>query len=61
MSWLLVVAAAWTVLALPAGLVVGRSIRKVDQGTTVARHPSVPDFIPIEVLASVAAADRGAR
>jgi hypothetical protein len=62
MSWLLVVGVAWAALSLPAGMVLGRVVRTADRFEQAAdRHPVVPDYIPAEVLASVAAAGRGRR
>ena len=62
MSLLLMIGAAWVALAVPAGLLLGRGIRVADDREVAAgRHPVVPDFIPADVLESVAAPDRGGR
>jgi hypothetical protein len=58
MSALLVIAIAWGGLALPVGLLLGLAVRVADRHQQAASlRWSVPDFIPAEVLASVAAAD----
>ncbi|TYP87198.1 hypothetical protein [Blastococcus xanthinilyticus] len=54
MTTLALVASAWVALALPVGVLLGRGIRTADQREQVAGSP-VPDFIPAEVVASVAA------
>jgi hypothetical protein len=56
---LLLIAVVWTVLALPFGVLLGRAVRLADRNDEAARARSiVPDFIPPEVLASVAARQR---
>lgn len=59
MTALLLIAFAWMALALPFGLLLGRGMRLADQrelrdGATGL----VPDFIPADMLASVAAQQR---
>ncbi|MFL6097206.1 MAG: hypothetical protein ACJ71Y_17275 [Blastococcus sp.] len=58
MSVLLVIAIAWVALSVPVALLLGRALRVADRREQAASlRPMVPDFIPAEVLASVAAAD----
>ncbi|MGY1802941.1 hypothetical protein ACI78T_06645 [Blastococcus sp. SYSU D00922] len=59
MTWLLLVAFAWTAFALPVGLLLGRAMRVADRRDDAARLESrVPDFIPAEVFVAVAAQQR---
>jgi hypothetical protein len=56
MWWILVVALTWTLLALPIALAIGRGLRIADRRDAAARRlPTVPDYIPADVLASVSA------
>ncbi|RBY74816.1 hypothetical protein DQ239_18675 [Blastococcus sp. TF02-09] len=55
MTWMLL-AAAWTGLAAPAGWLMGRGMRLADRRDEAIRaQTSAPDFIPSDVLRSVAA------
>ncbi|TFV92698.1 hypothetical protein E4P40_02005 [Blastococcus sp. CT_GayMR20] len=58
MTWLLLVALAWTALALPFGLLLGRGMRVADRRDAVRLQSRIPDFIPAELLAAVAAQQR---
>lgn len=59
MTVLVFIAFAWLALALPVGLLIGRGLRIADRQHEVARLQSiVPDFIPEDVLESVAAGQR---
>lgn len=59
MTWLVLIAFAWVALALPAGLLLGRGIRIADRRDAAARSDAlVPDFIPDELVAAVAAQQR---
>ncbi|GAA3180926.1 hypothetical protein GCM10010531_38860 [Blastococcus jejuensis] len=62
MHLLLILALTWTLLSVPVGLMIGRAMRIADRRDAEATRPSslVPDFIPDEVLASVAAGRRDA-
>ena len=62
MHLLLILALTWTLLSVPVGLVIGRAMRIADRREAELSRSSspVPDFIPDEVLASVAAARRDA-
>ena len=48
MSWILVIAAVWTLLSAPLALLVGRAIRLGDQRRAAEAPPAVPDFVPAE-------------
>lgn len=55
MTWLVFIAAAWIALAWPLGLLFGYGIRVADGRDEASRPVSiVPDFIPDDVVASVA-------
>ena len=59
MTTLALVGSAWMALALPAAVVLSRSVRIADQRTEQAHAATtVPDFIPEDVLASVASRQR---
>jgi hypothetical protein len=59
MTWLLLIAIAWVALALPIGLLVASGMRLADQRDQVSRlRTTVPDYIPADVIASVAAQHR---
>ncbi len=57
MTWLLLIALAWVALALPLGILIGRSVRLADHRATVATT-TVPDYIPAEVIDAVASRHR---
>jgi hypothetical protein len=60
MSWLLILGLTWALLALPLALAIGRGSRIADRRDEAARRsPTVPDFIPADVLAWVDAQRRG--
>jgi hypothetical protein len=53
MTWLLLIALVWVVLALPAALLLGRGLRLADRREEAARSTArVPDFIPADLLSS---------
>ena len=58
MSWVLVIGFAWALLSLPVALLIGRGLRIADRRDQARRTSWVPDFIPANVLASVAASRR---
>lgn len=52
---MVLVAVAWTVLAAPAGLLMGRGMQLADRRDEARQKQSpVPDFIPDEILVAVA-------
>jgi hypothetical protein len=57
MTWLVLMAFAWVALALPAGVLLGRSVRHADHREAVAKT-TVPDYIPADVIAAVASRHR---
>jgi len=57
MTWLLLIALAWVALALLVGVLLGRSVRLADRRQAVATA-TVPDYIPADVLESVASQHR---
>lgn len=46
MSWLLILAAAWTLLSVPLALLVGRMIRIGDLRRAAEARQAVPDHVP---------------
>ena len=56
MSWLLLIALVWVVLALPAALLLGWGLRLADRREEADRPTAgVPDFIPPNVFESLSA------
>ena len=53
MTLVLIIALAWTALALPVGLIIGRGMRIADRRELAATTPSVPDFVPADLFASL--------
>ncbi|WP_236827142.1 MULTISPECIES: hypothetical protein [unclassified Blastococcus] len=51
MTWVLVLGAAWTVLAVLLALAVGRAVRTADRRQAADAAP-VPDFVPAEWAAA---------
>lgn len=58
MTAILVLVAIWLIAAVATALVLGRSIRTADAAE--GRGSPVPDFIPLDVVASVEARTRSA-
>jgi hypothetical protein len=46
---------AWALMALPVALLIGRGLRLADRRDEAARAPRASDFIPVDVMAALAA------
>jgi hypothetical protein len=53
MTLVLIIALAWTALALPVALAIGRCLRIADRRELARTAPTVPDFIPVDLLESL--------
>jgi hypothetical protein len=59
MTALLIVGAAWTLLAVPAALLIGRGIRLADHRDAVATLTTIPDYVLRADAAESAGSQRG--
>jgi hypothetical protein len=50
MTLVLIIAVAWTALALPLALAIGRGVRIADHRELARTVPTVPDFVPAGLL-----------